>query len=78
MKQKTFRRASPAHRTLFMHRPVQMKYAVKSAYGPRIFSQKSEILGILDLETGKIIRPFSVSSRSFFHGVPSEKINLMT
>ena len=36
------------------------------------------ILGILDPETGKNGRPFPVSFRSFFHGVPSEKNNLMT
>ena len=39
------------------------------------FSQKSGILGILDPETGKISKAFPASSRSFFPGVPSEKIN---
>jgi hypothetical protein len=35
------------------------------------FSQKSEILGILDLETGNIRRPFPAAALPLFQGVPS-------
>ncbi|MCI8268489.1 MAG: hypothetical protein HFG55_02275 [Lachnospiraceae bacterium] len=41
-------------------------------------SDDFDFAGILDPETGKIVRPFPAASRAFFHSVPSEKINLMT
>ena len=34
------------------------------------FLQKSEILGILDLETGNIFRPFPAPALLLFQGVP--------